>query len=417
MLLMHHSLILQRMFTGVVAAESEEMREFRLARGVRLFGFVPRDVFDGYGREQAAKAVLRAEVSALSPDFVHDFPGHTIMSDHYSHTLYSIRPIRPTPIPGQPDLSDNFLPSFKSPFIARTLWRAHRLLALEKARATLDLCRALPPSAAFAGWIFESYCCHVLSGASDYRGLVDILLPMTPSSRAGGKVLFSTGGLPATPVESSYHLPRRRMLTATAVDFVNPTTKLSEVEYLFLAPTPNNPLFDCFFVQFMFQERRAVIWLVQTTTTQNHKGSGRGYAHVESIREWAEKVLQGELVVDVQVPGDVDDFQDEEEIEPLTGVVGDGDEPEDQQGDTAAIPERQDDADGGQQHSSVAVDSDERAPKKARTDNGIVTELNYVLVCPASPNIPRSWEMPSGWSTAEGKVWCQLVDVAKILGQ
>lgn len=57
-------------------------------------------------------------------------------------------------------------------------------------------------------------------------------------------------------------------------------------------------------------------------------------------------------------------------------------------------------------------DSDEPAAKWPRTDSDdYKIELNYVLACPSTPTGRRTWEMPKGWRAAEGKVWCQLVDI------
>lgn len=168
------------------------------------------------------------------------------LPDAFSYKFYVIRPSRwPT---STYFASDIFHPEFKSPYIARKLWRRHRVISRQRVINMLALCRPSASSASFAGWIFESYCCDILRGAISGSALAQSLRPMTEEPYGNGSVLFSTDGRDASSVK--VRLPEGEKPLQVARDFTRPTNNQELVGSFFLAPSANNPLFDCFFVQF-----------------------------------------------------------------------------------------------------------------------------------------------------------------------
>lgn len=237
---------------------------------------------------------------------------------------------------------------------------------------------------------------------------------MTPSPKGGGKFSFVTDGV------SGVALSCKRRVVFPAVSFDNSFGSVANqdqsptVYSLFLASTPNNPLFDCYFID--FEERRAVIWIFQISMSLDHKGSARGYEHVAAIREWAKKVLRQESIAAVQrVPADEADALAFEEYmqgdDDDDNGNGNGEQQPDNRGVGDTKQQLGEEDQGDTEQRSGEEDLDEPAAKRPRVaidDNEI--ELNYVLVCPSTPAGQRRWVMPMGGC---GTSWWTLTDTSK----
>lgn len=154
---------------------------------------------------------------------------------------------------------------------------------------------------------------------------------------------------------------------------------------------------------------------MQTTLSHFQKGSAKGYRHIAEIRAWAEDVLAGQFERDMEAQSpkmsaeDWEAREDEEDEEYLASIGSDeGDENDD--GNDGGTSE-------GEEQDESRSERDEEPRSKKQHLSQARTEINYVLVCPETPNRKRSWVMPKGWQAVKGKVWCQLIRMDEILSR
>ena len=335
--------------------DAADVLEELLRRSMKRYGEAPRDVYEGIfdkgsvdGEIDTALKRLTLETLVLAM-YSMASPGAWSFQMTGLHTLLSLD-VRST----LPSSNDHFVPKFKSVPIAELVLKQYAHLKYEQAKLLFDIFRGNPQSSITAGWIFEGLVHGVLCGQiSPASATLCGPLVAMPEERGGTAPRFVT--------EQEFDLGTQRLpirpRSYTVVDLGDATFASAphdSIENSFYVPkAANNPLFDSFFVELKTDPLTAVVWIFQVTTAKDRKGSPQGYRQIDAIR--AAAVARAQVYAPEHPPA---------------------------------------------QEEQINV----RQP-----DGDVNVELNYVLVCP-EPKQRVSWNMPEGWLSRRGKVFCQFID-------
>ena len=318
-------------------------------RSIGIYGEAARDVYDSIFEKRSLDNEITQALKDLTLEALVDAMSSLVAPSAESFKMATSRKLISLDVRlTLPNEPDDFVPKFKSVDIGKRVLERYAHLEHKEAIRLFNVFRRSPQSSVTAGWIFE--------------GLVHgTLCDQVPSSALRGPlVAMLRGGTTSTPnfttmQDSGTQCLPIRLRTYTVVDFSRATfapPPNRNIEDLFYVPkAPNNPLFDSFFVELKTDPLTAVVWIFQVTTADNHRGSPRGYPLIDAIAEAAAARVQ-------------------------------------------------------------ASQPDDRPAKRKRTEQKqpkTNVELKYVLVCP-EPKQRVSWDMPEGWQSHSGDVFCQFVD-------
>ncbi|KAK7684378.1 hypothetical protein QCA50_012325 [Cerrena zonata] len=350
-------------FLGTSPGDDAADRLFRflIHHATKQYGYAARDVYDGIcfpatmdGRIEDAAKMLSLE-HLLEMFRATGGINMTSVAESPSHMVIAISPIEPK----NPTAPDTFMVDFKSRAISRDLIKQiaeREQTALVRAFKNY---RGDMKTAMLAGWMFKGIAHTVLKDMRSNCKLSGSLIPMTNNR----DLQFVE-----TTQSSAFNFPLR-LREYTPVQFDKDQLEwppkggaYGALETCFCVPwASSNPLFDSFCVDLMIKEDHIepVIWIFQTTISDKHGGSARGYARIHSIKQETEKYAR--------------------EVASTT--------------------------------TNILVPGGSRVQKAPKTVTPV--QLNYVLVGPSSSkNVIHQWTMPEGWTnTVESRVFYQKIDV------
>ena len=313
--------------------------------GSRQQGSAARDIYNAL----FTPSVMRASIKdALSHplDYKHIIQANPGEKSGSSNTLHCIISISP-----RSDGSNNLFDfEFKSQVIARKALENIDLFSYREAIYLVRFCRLVPGGASFAGCVFESLAHYALAGKADVRGRIgDYHLMSTTSASNASKPIYRWSMSPSSQPSPIFIPEEERHIQR--LDFSNPSSFSNvQLDQEYLVPTsPTNPLIDSLLVQFTCHDDLKVvvdIWIYQMTLAARHGGSEKGYEQVRRIIKAAK----------AYAPSVLDD------------------------------------------NGLITLQGKRKKTAKGRGQPQV--NVHYVLVCPATPEINRKWEMPIGWTNA-----------------
>ncbi|KAF9488750.1 hypothetical protein BDN71DRAFT_409947 [Pleurotus eryngii] len=255
---------------------SDIEQESLVDKAISKWGWAPRDIIKYLqGQDKELENNLTDALGALTSSQLFlrlkDRQGNS--NNELSHILISSY--------ASAIMEDTTVLDFKSLYIAHRVRQQLDILHRDDTLRFIGHCREHRESTALAGWAFENFVLEALTNAGHnddlFTPIPAALSPLSPSSWSS--TVSSTSSTP----EHSTALMRVRF-DKTLQDVALDGTKL------YLPSQSNFPLLDAFYLVVDNDLRCVEVVVLQMTISLTHKGSVKGFAFLERLKDWLQSL-------------------------------------------------------------------------------------------------------------------------------
>ncbi|KAF4566102.1 hypothetical protein EYR36_011517 [Pleurotus pulmonarius] len=255
-----------------LSEQSDIERESLVDKAISKWGWAPRDVRKYLqGEDAELEAALGMALCSLTSsqlfDRLHDREGDS--DGQLSHVIVSQYKSSKT---------ENAVLDLKSLYIAYRVQQQLDILHRDDAFKFIKYCRAHPESTALAAWAFEDLVIDILSNISHK----DDLSAPTPATLVSPSTWSTTTS--STSLGLGHSSSNVIALTRTRFDKTLEDVTLDHTK-LYLPSQSNFPLLDAFYLVVDHESRHAEVVVLQMTISSTHKGSAKGFAFLERLKD------------------------------------------------------------------------------------------------------------------------------------
>ncbi|KAF9499280.1 hypothetical protein BDN71DRAFT_1586992 [Pleurotus eryngii] len=249
---------------------SDIEQESLVDKAISKWGWAPRDVKKYLqGEDDELEAALRRALFSLTSSQLLDrlqYSGdsddkvsYVIVSQYKSSTTAS-------------DVLD-----LKSLYIAHRVQQRLDILNRDETFKFIKHCRAHRESTTLAGWAFENLVINILCNI----GHKDDLSAPTPATL----VSPSTWSLTTSSTSSDFGHSSSNVIALTRTRFKTLEDVTLDRTKLYLPSQSNFPLLDAFYLVVDHESRHTEVVVLQMTISSTHKGSAKGFAFLERLKD------------------------------------------------------------------------------------------------------------------------------------
>ncbi|KAF9490254.1 hypothetical protein BDN71DRAFT_1454553 [Pleurotus eryngii] len=261
--------------------QSDSERDLSINKAVSKWGWAPRDIIKYLqGQDKELEDDLTDALGALTSSQLflrlkdrqgnsYNELSHILISSYASASYASAT------------MEDTIVLDFKSLYIAHRVRQQLDILHRDDTLRFIGHCREHRESTALAGWAFENFVLEALTN-SDHNDDLFTPIPAAPSPLSSSSWSSTVSSTSSTP-EHSTALMRVRF-DKTLQDVALDGTKL------YLPSQSNFPLLDAFYLVVDNDLRCVEVVVLQMTISLTHKGSVKGFAFLERLKDWLQSL-------------------------------------------------------------------------------------------------------------------------------
>ncbi|KAF9493729.1 hypothetical protein BDN71DRAFT_1449988 [Pleurotus eryngii] len=259
-----------------VPMQSDHERDFSINKAVSKWGWAPRDIIKYLqGQDKELEDDLTDALGTLTSSqlFLRLKDPRGNSKNELSHILTSTY--------ASATMEDTTVLDFKSLYIAHRVRQQLDILHRDDTLKFIGHYREHTESTALAGWVFENFVIEALTDAGHNDDLfTPIPAALSPlSSSTWSSTVSSTSLTPGHPTA----LMRARF-DKTLKEVTLDGTKL------YLPSQSNFPLLDAFYLVVDNELRCVEVVVLQMTISLTHKGSVKGFAFLERLKDWLQSL-------------------------------------------------------------------------------------------------------------------------------